>query len=400
MKTPHKAPLSAKLLTALGAVAALLLLFEGYLRVFLTHVDVRDSYATSLPRVQYFAYNDRVGYEPEPFASFTVWDLDRGTLYTERMNSEGFRGPEYAIPKPEGTYRVMVAGDSIAQAYEMTYPDSWEKRLEDLLNRSRVPEKSPKRYEVINAAVMGYVSWQSVVRLHDRGMKYQPDLVLLLVGSNDMAYSTLPFWYAGLDLSQFGIFKKESNPTVRKQVWKFILKYSHIAKHLALRQEALKQRLNRPTEIELALERRHNPKASFNEKGLKQFVHNLELVRKLVKARGGRLCLITWPVVLSPDLFNDQQILRKMHVTYMSFRLSPRQLYSGILSYHNAQREFAARYPDVLLIDAAKRFSAVPKEERLELFMDVGHLSREGNQLLARFILEVLAREGWVGTGR
>ena len=43
-----------------------------------------------------------------------------GAAYVE-INSAGFRGPEFAIPKPPGTVRIAVIGDSYTEANVSSY---------------------------------------------------------------------------------------------------------------------------------------------------------------------------------------------------------------------------------------------------------------------------------------
>src|SRR5207244_1737730 len=101
----------------------------------------------------------------------------------ETMNSDGFRGPDRAIPKPANVYRVLAIGDSVVQAVigGIRYEESWPTLLEELLPGASAAPARAIRYEVINAGVGGYASWQALNRLRSRGLKYQPDLLIVLV---------------------------------------------------------------------------------------------------------------------------------------------------------------------------------------------------------------------------
>src|SRR5262249_25993537 len=87
----------------------------------------------------------------------------------------------------------VLIGDSISMGFgiaqrELTYP----MRVEAALNASRRPT------EVINLSVSGYQSQQEVATLHDKGLVYQPDLVLLQFCLNDFHDD----WPANLTFTQ------------------------------------------------------------------------------------------------------------------------------------------------------------------------------------------------------
>lgn len=99
------------------------------------------------------------GYEPIPF--------------TDGHNALGFRNPDYPPRKRPGTLRVLLAGDSLAEAYG-------EPLLDEL--RARFPGRE---VELWNAAVGGYNLSQYVRRAMRKGLPYEPDLVLLFHCLND-----------------------------------------------------------------------------------------------------------------------------------------------------------------------------------------------------------------------
>lgn len=97
------------------------------------------------------------------------------------INSEGFRGPEYSVIKPANTFRMLMLGDSETFSYMLALRDTLPVQLENLLN-----QKSPQiRYEVLNFGVEGYGTLQELEMLKSKGLKYNPDLIILNYVLND-----------------------------------------------------------------------------------------------------------------------------------------------------------------------------------------------------------------------
>jgi GDSL-like lipase/acylhydrolase family protein len=105
------------------------------------------------------------------------------------VNADGFRDRLYARPKPPGTFRIVVLGHSVAfgwaVAQEDTYPKVLEARLAEL--------GAGVRFEVLNLGVCGYNAYTEAALFTDVGVTYQPDLVLVEFGINDLNDPTLHF---------------------------------------------------------------------------------------------------------------------------------------------------------------------------------------------------------------
>jgi len=73
-------------------------------------------------------------------------------------------------PKGEGTFRILVLGDSLVWSGETTSGRLYTEVMEDALN-ARTP--SERRFEVINAGVPGYTTYQELefLRLYGLEMK-------------------------------------------------------------------------------------------------------------------------------------------------------------------------------------------------------------------------------------
>jgi lysophospholipase L1-like esterase len=175
-------PLAAKLLLALGAAAITIGVIEGATRVLsrLGVLQVYSAMKTMLPpggtedwRMAHIT-SDRHR-EPDPVL---LWRPVPGGPYS----SQGFKGPEVAEEKPPGTFRIICYGDSNTDGPRR---GGWPERLQELLDGDR-SDDDPK-YEVLNAGVSGYSSYQGVMRFRGEVARFRPDLVLVSFGWNDIA---------------------------------------------------------------------------------------------------------------------------------------------------------------------------------------------------------------------
>jgi lysophospholipase L1-like esterase len=91
----------------------------------------------------------------------------------ETINSFGMRDREYSESKPEGVYRIMILGDSITQFGE------WADYLEEKL-------QNDGNYEVLNAAVAGWNLQNYYLYLKNKGIRFEPDMVITALCLNDV----------------------------------------------------------------------------------------------------------------------------------------------------------------------------------------------------------------------
>ncbi len=77
----------------------------------------------------------------------------RGLLYGKlySTNSYGFRGKEPLAPKPEGTFRIAVVGDSLTMGSGVADDDTYSSVLEEQLNSTH----ADRRFEVLNMGLNG-----------------------------------------------------------------------------------------------------------------------------------------------------------------------------------------------------------------------------------------------------
>jgi len=97
-------------------------------------------------------------------------------------NSLGFREPRLPAPKPPGTVRVVVVGDSFTQGFGVAESESYPRLLEKLLHS----DDPARHYEVVNLGVPGTNPRDYEGNLREVGLDYDPDIVLVAVGANDV----------------------------------------------------------------------------------------------------------------------------------------------------------------------------------------------------------------------
>lgn len=120
--------------------------------------------------------------DPEQYDLYTV-DSKPGTyFFVVQSNSHGWNSPEVDRAKPAGTKRLVTLGDSRTMAEGVPFESLYSRRLENLLNAD---ESIPEPYQVINAGVSGYSSYQGLTQLKRDLLAYEPDVVTILFGIND-----------------------------------------------------------------------------------------------------------------------------------------------------------------------------------------------------------------------
>ncbi len=97
-----------------------------------------------------------------------------------RNNSFGFNDRERAIENREGRFRIVVLGDSYVAALQVPQGRSFSAVLEEMLN------EVDDRFEVIPLAEHGIGQEEEAKILEEFGLRFGPDLVILLFVTNDL----------------------------------------------------------------------------------------------------------------------------------------------------------------------------------------------------------------------
>ena len=159
--------------------------------------------------------------------------------YHVEINSVGLRDFERPYKKPEGVFRILGLGDSVAYGGAALFEDTYLRRVERMLN-----ERTGKHpaIEIIKAGVPRYYPEPERMMLEHYGVRYEPDLITISFSSSDVI-DTLQ------GLSAITIQKSE-NPGTRELRDTglrdtFLYKHSHLTRLLLNRY--IKSKISRPT---------------------------------------------------------------------------------------------------------------------------------------------------------
>jgi lysophospholipase L1-like esterase len=104
------------------------------------------------------------------------------------INEHGMRSPPVAIKRPTTTQRILVVGGSHPMGMYVNAAQAYSAQLEARLN-----EKNAGAWQVLNAAVPGYTSFQGRQYLLHYAARFEPQIVIFDLGANDRLPLTAEF---------------------------------------------------------------------------------------------------------------------------------------------------------------------------------------------------------------
>jgi hypothetical protein len=105
---------------------------------------------------------------------------------TYRFNSFGCRGKDYSMRRPDDTVRILILGDSFTMGVGVHEEDTFANQLKKLLGNKAARQDSKTSYQVINCGVNDFGTRDERSFYKSSLSKYDPDIVLLVVGPDDV----------------------------------------------------------------------------------------------------------------------------------------------------------------------------------------------------------------------
>lgn len=307
-----------------------------------------DSYV----RNRFFVVNRALDY-PEVFLrdKKLFWKLKPDQTVTSkffqghsyRINSAGLRGNDITIEKTK--LRIIALGNSCTFGWGIDSDLIYTSRLEQILDRN---------YEIINAGVPGYSSFQGKVYFESESEKLKPDYVLILFGWND-------HWAAANGIAD----------TDQRLPSEFIINIQNILSRFQL-YRAIKKALLSSIESDInSLFDREEP---IYRVSVADFEKNIKSICRAARNNHAIPVLITAPI---PSLENYY----------------PPGSRSGLHRYHelyNRTIRKIAKQDSVLFVDAALEFDKY-KDLYDNADMDPIHFNTKGHKILAQLIAAQLS---------
>ena len=145
--------------------------------LFLSEITLRvmgiDPLYVSPERDKFWKYDSLLGWAHQP-GQEGIFETEQFRTAV-RINENGLRDREHSYQRQNDLRRILVLGDSFAWGYGIEEADRFSQRLEETLD-----------VEVINAGVSGYSTDQELLWYGYEGIKYETDLVILVVAGNDV----------------------------------------------------------------------------------------------------------------------------------------------------------------------------------------------------------------------
>ncbi len=138
----------------------------------------------NLAPAEFYTFDPYAGWKIKPYAY--GWQTHEGVALMQ-ANSDGFRGPDYALEKPPGTLRIAVLGDSFTEAQHVAFEDTFcavaqrdlQAQCPFAVGGDGRPQRIFTNVEVINFGCDGYGTAQELEILRHWVWRYSPDVVVL-----------------------------------------------------------------------------------------------------------------------------------------------------------------------------------------------------------------------------
>jgi len=154
-----------------------LILMSILFALFLSEIALRlmgfKPLYVSPERDRFWKYDSLLGWAHEP-GQKGIFETPQFHIVV-RINEKGLRDRPHSYERQNDIGRILVLGDSFAWGYGVEESERFSQLLEKSLD-----------VEVINAGVSGYSTDQELLWYKNEGIKYETDLVILVLAGNDV----------------------------------------------------------------------------------------------------------------------------------------------------------------------------------------------------------------------
>ncbi|RJQ28036.1 hypothetical protein C4577_00200 [Candidatus Parcubacteria bacterium] len=299
------------------------------------------------------------------------------------VNSYGFRAEEIQKEKPKEIYRIFLMGGSTVLNVAVPY----EKNIARILEKMLTKQYPDKKIEVINAGNEGYTSEHTLIDYLFKVKDFNPDLIIVWHGINDMTYSCTPTYQS------YGEYKPDYSHFLGALSQVMFERYQPkplISVNLISGDFLLEFLQNNLYSDAMSLLNK-NPKKRLLTKPIdKQFVsvvsykRNMTSLAKNITSDNTKLILANQPYLYNQKL--DKSVDWYMQGVCSDGKAHPTlaSLITGINEFNQTTEEIS-KEQEISFINLE---SKIPKS--LEYFVDDVHFTEKGNQLTAKILYEYI----------
>ena len=279
------------------------------------------------------------------------------------INGQGFRGPEVAMPKPEGTIRIAFLGASTTLCAEVQDTEqTWPHLVTEALKK-RFPAV---KFDYINAGAPGYTVQTTTENLRHRVAKYRPDVIFIYHATNNFSKDVRRLAIA----KGYVVERPEDDSWLSRNslLWNYFSKQVRIY----LRQKRAADETQESFQFDMA-----ELTAGFR-KDLS------DLIRESASV-AGTVAIATFAARLRRDLSDAEKEAAAVTAAYYMPHISIKSMIGGYEYYNGVIRDLARKH-GVALIEGEGR---VPADQAH--YNDSVHFTTAGSQKFARAIIDEFA---------
>lgn len=370
------------ILRGIAVLLVIVVFGEGYIRFFSAKPDMSppalkaQNERSNLPYVPslfsrhllsprqhsvYFTSKDSFRFQlPEGFENVVKWPI----------NSHGYRGPEFAWNKPEGTIRIIIYGGSFVFDIRTAGDMDWPRQAEKILRQRG------HHVEIINAGIPGHMSFDSLGRLFTEGHRLNPDFVVICNKWNDLKY------FISKEPLSRQIQVSVPQPDPRYEYQGALDRWLGSVSQLYCRLRIWNYERKLPPEY-VDHPNRDDFTNKATDEALRQYRLHFEMFADATRNIGAKPILMTQPLLISPENSKEARAV----IEYEKVLMSHEQLCEAMDRADEAVRA-VARTNDVALIDASTSRVA----GKIEYFTDHVHLTRNGSLEFAQVVADELEK--------
>jgi len=282
-------------------------------------------------------------------------------------NSLGYRGYEFKIEKKTDERRIIILGVSTAVGY-LASSDSFtiSGQLTQLLK-----ENNYNNYSIFNMSVGGYISQQELLTLIITALKFQPDIILVIDGINDLVLlkPNIPEMFEiqeklYLSLLRGDLFK--INLSLINSILKNNLKSYFILNYLFTKNMLM---VEKPTTNNVEL-------------NIANYSYNIESIYKICKMNNIKPYFFYQPILTEKTKKNITEI---EHIALKKYKKIDEEMYGKMFEI---TRQKLSKY-DCKFNDLRDIFYG----EHSQIYYDHCHFNDTGNLIVAKRIFEIIKKD-------